>query len=134
MLRGYSGSQVSCVNRSIIPAVPGNCGAFGGVFTTKNGPTVQGIYWALHREKVKSPLFTRPVGDMVIKYWCITPHSMSITKGAVLRWRKASLGHVTRKDSVKPPQTRKPRQSTIHKYRWIFIASATQTRVVTVYS
>ena len=86
--------------------MPGNCGAFdstferqgefihlpvgdlsrafGRVFTTKNGPTVP-IYWALHREKLKSPLFTRPVGDMVTNYWCITPHSVSITRGAVLR-------------------------------------------------
>ena len=67
---------MSCFNLSIIPAVPGNCGAFestferqgelihlpvgdlsrafGRVFNTKNGPTVQGIYWALHREKLNS--------------------------------------------------------------------------------
>ena len=36
----------------------------------------------------------------------LTPHRVSITRGAVLRWRKTRvvLGHVTRKYSVKPPQ------------------------------
>ena len=56
--------------------------AFGRVFYHKNGPTVLGIYWALHpKKKIKSPLFTRPVGDLVTNYWCITPHSVSITRG-----------------------------------------------------
>ena len=32
MLRGYSGSEVSCLKLSIIPAVPGNCGAFDSTF------------------------------------------------------------------------------------------------------
>ena len=121
---------MSCFNLSIIPAMPGNCRAFDstferqgefihlpvgdmsrafGRFYHKNGPTVQGIYWALHPEKLKSPLFTRPVGDMVTNYWCIKLHSVSITRGGgVLRWRKASLSHVTRNDSVEPPQTLKP--------------------------
>ena len=54
----------------------------------------------------------------------------------VLRWKKANVGlsHITRKYSVKPPQTRKPSQSSIDTYPWIFIASATQTRVAAVYS
>ena len=53
----------------------------------KNGLAVQGIYCILPRGKLKSPLFLRPLGDMVTNYWCITLHRVSITRGRLsLSW------------------------------------------------
>ena len=47
----------------------------------KSSPAVQGIYWVLPRGKLKSPLFLRPLGDMLTNYWCITLHRVIITSG-----------------------------------------------------
>ena len=108
--------------------MPGNCGAFdstfdrqgevihlpvedlsrasGRVFTTKMAPQCRAFTGLCIEKKLKSPLFTRPVEDILTNYWCIILHSVSITGGrggrggaAVLRWRKASvgLGHLTQK-------------------------------------
>ena len=56
--------------------LPGFEQGSGRALFHKDGPTVQGIYrgfaftGALHGEKLKSPLFSGPVGAVVTNDWC----------------------------------------------------------------
>ena len=155
-LRGYSWSKVSCFNLSIIPSVPSNCRAFVSTFERQRDfihLPIEGLAGCLPQKwlrsaghllrfasrKTKIPAIPQAPRRHGYKLLVHNTSQSEYYKGAarpVLGWRKANvgLGHVTRKYSVKPPQTRKLWQSSIDTYRWIFIASATQTRVATVYS
>ena len=147
---------MSCFNLSIILAVPSNCGAFDSTFERQRDyiylpvetwvgclpqkwPRSAGHLLGFASRKTKIPIIPQARRWHRYKLLVHNTSQSEYNKGAarpVLRWRKANvgLGHVTRKYSVKPPQTRKPWQSSIHTYRWIFIASATQTCVAAVYS
>ena len=144
-----------CFNLSIIPTMPSNCGAFGSTFERQQDFIHLPIeIWAgclpqkwtrsaghslgFASRKTKIPAIPQAPRRHSYKLLVHNTSQSEYYKGAarsVLRWRKANvgLGHVTRKYSVKPPQTRKP-WIISWTYRWIFIASATQTRVAAVYS
>ena len=147
---------MSCFNLSIIPTVPSYCGAFYSTFERQRDfihlpieiwtgclpqkwPRSAGHLLGFASRKTKIPAIPQAPRRHGYKLLAHNTSQSEYYKGAawpVLRWRKANvgLGHVTRKYFVKPPQTRKLWQSSIDTYRWIFIASATQTRVAAVYN
>ena len=147
---------MSCFNFSIIPAVPSNCGTFDSTLERQwdfihlpikiwagclpqKCPRSAGYLLSFASRKTKIPVIPQARRRHGYKLLVHNTSQSEYYKGAarpVLGWWIANVGvgHAIRKCSVKPPQTRKPWQSSIDTYRWIFIASATQTRMAPVYN
>ena len=137
---------MSCFNLSIIPVVPSN--SAGLLILHLNVSEIvyiylsryeQGVYriaehllgFASRKTKIPAiPQAPRRHGYKLLVHNTSKSEYYKEAARPVLRWRKANvgLGHVTRK--LKPQQTRKPWQSSIDTYRWIFITSATQSKKI----
>ena len=121
--------------------MPSNCGAFDSTFERQRDfihwpieiwagclpqkwPRSAGHLLGFASRKTKIPAIPqapRRHGYKLLKHNTSQSEYYKGAARSVLRWRKASvgLGHVTRKYSVKPPQTRKPWQSSFDTYRWL---------------